>query len=256
MQNEELPLVEVGRMIAALRSRWTWRGSRWYRRKDKRRWTDEQIRDALHLSPQHFKRATKAYYDQVTSPKWSQELIAERLLKFGKKHKRWPTNSELRHEWRKHDLCCDSSMRTWFNTGTVTINGRWHWLTVTDQAQRYIVDEPKLRKKLTPALILGIRNVTIRRDAMEHYGVEKLQNDGGGEQIQQDDFGTLWRMPSDNDQEEHMQYVEVVNSTPEPDGSHTHYFLRVPPHINTAKEAVAWTFQLDEDEELKFVVQT
>ena len=38
--------------------------------------------------------------------------------------------------------------------------------------------------------------------------------------------------------------VEVVNSTPEPDGSRKTYFLRVPPTITTAREAVAWTFAL------------
>jgi hypothetical protein len=38
--------------------------------------------------------------------------------------------------------------------------------------------------------------------------------------------------------------VEVRNSTPEPDGIHKHYWLRVPPHIGSAREAVAWTFGL------------
>ncbi len=39
--------------------------------------------------------------------------------------------------------------------------------------------------------------------------------------------------------------VEVVNSTPEPDGSHRTYWLRVPPSTRTAREGVAWTFGLD-----------
>ena len=40
--------------------------------------------------------------------------------------------------------------------------------------------------------------------------------------------------------------VEVVNSTPEPDGSHATYWLRVPPDIRSAHAAVAWTFRLNE----------
>ena len=36
--------------------------------------------------------------------------------------------------------------------------------------------------------------------------------------------------------------VEVINSTPELDNSFKTYFLRVPPNIKSAKEAVAWTF--------------
>jgi hypothetical protein len=42
--------------------------------------------------------------------------------------------------------------------------------------------------------------------------------------------------------------VRVKNSTPEPDGTYKEYFLRVPPTIKTAREAVAWTFEMDENE--------
>ena len=45
---------------------------------------------------------------------------------------------------------------------------------------------------------------------------------------------------------EPLTVVEVVNSTPEPDGSHRRYFLRVPPDTRTAREAVAWTFGFDD----------
>lgn len=40
--------------------------------------------------------------------------------------------------------------------------------------------------------------------------------------------------------------VEVVNSTPEPDGTHRTYYLRVPPSIRIARPGVAWTFGVDE----------
>ena len=40
--------------------------------------------------------------------------------------------------------------------------------------------------------------------------------------------------------------VEVVNSTPEPDGTWKTYFLRVPPTTTTATAAVAWTFGMAE----------
>src|SRR5258708_19796990 len=36
--------------------------------------------------------------------------------------------------------------------------------------------------------------------------------------------------------------IEVINRTPEPDSSFKHYWLRVPPTMRTAREAVAWTF--------------
>ena len=41
--------------------------------------------------------------------------------------------------------------------------------------------------------------------------------------------------------------VEVLNATPEPDGSRKTYYLRVPPGTRTARAAVAWTFGLAAD---------
>ena len=59
--------------------------------------------------------------------------------------------------------------------------------------------------------------------------------------VRKDEFGKLWRLRSGWDEEE-LRVVEVVNRTPEPDGSYRHYFLQVPPWVGTAREAVAWTF--------------
>ncbi len=38
--------------------------------------------------------------------------------------------------------------------------------------------------------------------------------------------------------------IEMVKRTPEPDGSFKRYWLRVPPKTRTAREAVAWTFNM------------
>jgi hypothetical protein len=59
-------------------------------------------------------------------------------------------------------------------------------------------------------------------------------------------FGTLWHRNMPND--EPIVMLEVVNSTPEPDGKWKHYFLRVPPTITTAHEASAWTFNMKASE--------
>ena len=42
--------------------------------------------------------------------------------------------------------------------------------------------------------------------------------------------------------------VKVVNSTAEPDGSFKDYYLRVPPAITKARDAVAWTFDVSPEE--------
>jgi hypothetical protein len=56
-----------------------------------------------------------------------------------------------------------------------------------------------------------------------------------------DEFGELYRKELAGD--EPLVMVCVINKTPEPDGTYKKYFLRVPPQITTAKDAVAWTFE-------------
>jgi hypothetical protein len=40
--------------------------------------------------------------------------------------------------------------------------------------------------------------------------------------------------------------VKVLNATPEPDGTFQDYYLRVPPDVESAREAVAWTFDMED----------
>ncbi|MBP9092882.1 hypothetical protein KBI23_17795 [bacterium] len=94
--------------------------------------------------------------------------------------------------------------------------------------------------------ILKVNNITARRLLIERYGRSKFVLDSGAEIIHSDDFGVLYRKKIPND--EPMQMVKVVNSTPEPDGSYAVYFIRVPPAMERAKQAIAWTFGIDEDD--------
>jgi hypothetical protein len=107
---------------------------------------------------------------------------------------------------------------------------------------RQIVLEPET---LTAAQITRERNAEVRRIMMDRYGTEKYLREAMARQVHTDDFGTLWRLHHVGG--EPMQLVQVVNSTPEPDGTYRDYFLRVPPDMRTAREAVAWTFQLPSD---------
>jgi hypothetical protein len=75
---------------------------------------------------------------------------------------------------------------------------------------------------------------------IERYGPSRFILDSKAKVIHQDEFSTLYRVPLEND--EPLVMVRVVNTTPEPDGSHKEYFLRVPPVMRRAREAVAWTF--------------
>jgi hypothetical protein len=88
------------------------------------------------------------------------------------------------------------------------------------------------------------RNMELRRLLLNRIGYERFLDIAGSELIAQDDFGKLWRCDLQIDHEP-LRVVEVVNSTPDPDGSHRRYTLRVPPNVRTAREAVAWTFGFD-----------
>jgi hypothetical protein len=99
---------------------------------------------------------------------------------------------------------------------------------------------------LTPQRIREEENAELRRVMLEHYGYDRYLADSGAEPLQRDEAGVLWRIALEGD--EPLVMVEVVNSTPEPDGTHRTYWLRVPPRTRTAREGVAWTFGLTADE--------
>jgi hypothetical protein len=98
----------------------------------------------------------------------------------------------------------------------------------------------------TPETIRAEQNTELRRMMVEHYTPERFLKDSGAEPVQQDEAGKLWRMELPPD--EAIVMVEVVNSSPEPDGTFNIYFLRVPPTTQTAKAGIAWTFGLTEEE--------
>lgn len=77
---------------------------------------------------------------------------------------------------------------------------------------------------------------------VERMGHERFLADVGAKPLQSDDVGDLYRIELPDD--EPIVLVGVVNSTPEPDGHSKRYLLRVPPTITSAREAVAWTFDV------------
>lgn len=96
---------------------------------------------------------------------------------------------------------------------------------------------------LTPERIRAEENAELRRVMLEFYGYDRYLTESDARPVHRDETGVLWRIALADDEDVTM--VEVVNSTPEPDGTHKTYWLRVPPTTRTAKEGVAWTFGLD-----------
>ncbi|MFF3749249.1 DUF6745 domain-containing protein [Streptomyces sp. NPDC002018] len=99
---------------------------------------------------------------------------------------------------------------------------------------------------LTPRRIRDEANAELRRVMLEYYGYDRYLSESEAQPVHRDGTGVLWRIPLDGDED--IAMVEVVNSTPEPDGTYRTYWLRVPPTTRTAKQGVAWTFGLETEE--------
>lgn len=115
----------------------------------------------------------------------------------------------------------------------------WHGVLVPP----YVILLPE---PLTFDLIESEVNAEVRRVLIERFGLENYLREGKVLKLHQDKAGILYRMNLESD--EPILVVRVQNSTPEPDGSIKEYFLRVPPNMVRAKQAVAWTFGLTEEE--------
>ena len=97
-------------------------------------------------------------------------------------------------------------------------------------------------RQLTIAEIDKASNVELRRLMIELYGHSRYLMETGAELVDEDEFGQLYRKEIPND--EAIVMLCVTNSTMEPDGTYKKYFLRVPPSVRTARQAVAWTFSM------------
>ena len=101
-------------------------------------------------------------------------------------------------------------------------------------------------EQITVSTIDAIIDPVERNCLIDIMKPERFIQCGGAARVCEDETGVLWRRS--------WSYrgsiigswaaVEVMNATAEADGSHRHYFLRVPARMSTAREAVAWTYGL------------
>jgi hypothetical protein len=111
----------------------------------------------------------------------------------------------------------------------------WHGIGVPER----VITSPE---QLTIQDWSAARNVEVRRVIQERMGarfVEEL----GGTVLDAGPRGTLYEVDLPDDPEEVAYYVQVQDAS-----TARQYYLRVPPTILTAEEAVAWTFGLNTDE--------
>ena len=123
----------------------------------------------------------------------------------------------------------------------------WHGARVPAQ----VIEAPDT---LTAPQITAEPNAEVRRVMLERFGATRYLREVGAKRVQGDDYGDLYRVarPDDSD----LVMVQVTNSTPDLDGTPKTYWLRVPPQIQSARHAVAWTFGLERPEDYLPVVET
>jgi hypothetical protein len=93
---------------------------------------------------------------------------------------------------------------------------------------------------ITLADIDRANDIHVRRCMIDRITPERYIASGAAFRVSEDETGVLWeRRWPDGDA---WAAVEVVNGTPEADGTRKKYFLQVPPNMLTARSAVAWTY--------------
>jgi len=147
----------------------------------------------------------------------------------------------------------------------------WFWRGV--KVPQHVIESPA---SITAQEIDAETNTEVRRVMLERFGAERYLRETHATKVAEDSFGILWRKDVRDD--EPIVMVQLLNSTPEPDGVLTRkeaerifgkpavasaidyaiengievgraprfkeYYLRVPPTMRTPHEAVAWTFGL------------
>ncbi len=112
----------------------------------------------------------------------------------------------------------------------------WHGVLVSEQ----VILHPE---RLTREDWLQESNLEVRRIIQERLGPDRFIALVGGTCIDRGQRGKLLAVDLGDDPERVAHYIHVQDTSTE-----RQYYLRVPPSISRADEAVAWTFGLDEQE--------
>lgn len=127
----------------------------------------------------------------------------------------------------------------------ISYNDSWglyvyHGVNVQD----YVIERPET---ITIDDIMKESNAEIRRIKIERVGEDNFLQRANAELLNESPkYGKLWRVPFENGNDDPWVAVQVINSTAEPDGSRRRFVIPVPPDMQTAEQAVAWTFQMEE----------
>lgn len=127
------------------------------------------------------------------------------------------------------------------------------WKVYAWKGVRMPMNTIKYADSITVAQIHRVFDPVIRRCMIDIMTPSRFVANGGAHIIARDDTGILWHRRWRSDA---WSAVEVVNGSPEPDGSYKHYFLQVPADMRTARQAVAWTYHMSEAQYARLTLRT
>ena len=105
--------------------------------------------------------------------------------------------------------------------------------------------------------ILSLTNLELRRTLIERMGMDRFLEETNAELRSSDDYGSLYTIRRNmhlfglwSQGDELVVLVRLLNSTPEPgtDDVFREYLVQVPPEMQTPRQAVAWSFRMEESE--------
>ena len=137
----------------------------------------------------------------------------------GKSPVRIPSNKFLERKFDKDELI----------EGIINLNDYEYLFSIFDGSNQ-------------PQEITKISNATLRREALNFYGVEKFFKNMKTQKIHQDGKNELLTLRWHGG-ETPITMVKVIDST-----TKDVYLLRVPPDMKTVRQAIAWTFHMKEKE--------
>jgi hypothetical protein len=138
----------------------------------------------------------------------------------------------------EHRLHCEGGPALLYGDGF----GLWSWHGV--RVSKDVIENPET---ITISQILQENNQEIRRVMLEKYGWIKVLRDLKAKTVHQDCYGTLYETDRIKEYLEGEDAVAKYVFVKDP-STNREYALRVPPTIQTAKAAVAWTFGYEDKE--------
>jgi hypothetical protein len=118
-------------------------------------------------------------------------------------------------------------------------NGLWPGLGVD------VAWSDDLADRLLASYICKLQDAGLRHAAIRAMGMDRFVAAARLRPVQKDDAGQLYLVGPPVDP---LAFVRVIDASPGPDGATSLHWLSVPLHVATAREAVAWTFGLSEQE--------